>query len=103
MTVRMYKTLLRRVQRLSQHRIIRIALGAAAVEGRLLGYIERRAALQALDQVGIGDERFSEGDQVGRPRREYFGGELEIIAVVGDIGPFETLAQGGVVERRDVA
>src|SRR5437879_11053192 len=44
--------LLRRVQRLVECRIVGVALGAAAVESRLVRHVERRAALQALDQVG---------------------------------------------------
>src|ERR1700687_4345842 len=54
---------LRRVQRFAQRRIIGVALGAAAVEGCLVRHIERRTALQPLDQIGVGDERFSERDQ----------------------------------------
>src|ERR1700736_3383669 len=97
------RSLLRGVQRLAQYRIIRVALGAAAVEGRLVRRIERGAALEALDQIGIGEERFSECDQVGLISREHFGREFEIIAVVGDVSLLETLAQAAVVERRDVA
>jgi hypothetical protein len=41
------------VERFPQRRIIGVALGAAAVEGRLVRRVERRAALQALDQIGI--------------------------------------------------
>src|ERR1700738_249429 len=97
------RSLLRGVQRLAQHRIIRIALGAAAIERRLVRRIERGTALEALDQIGIGEERFSECDQVGLVGRKYFGREFEIIAVVGDVSLLETLAQGSVVEWRDVA
>src|SRR5262249_51308697 len=43
-------SLLRRFRRLGQRRIVRISLGAAAIEGRLVPFIERRAALQPLDQ-----------------------------------------------------
>src|SRR5260370_40445442 len=49
--------LLRRVERFVQGGIVGVALGVAAVEGCLVRHVERRAALQALDQVGIGDER----------------------------------------------
>jgi hypothetical protein len=94
---------LRRVQRLVQGGIVGVALGAAAVERRLVRHVERRAALQALDQVGIGDERFAERDQVGGIRRQHLAREFEVIAVVGDIGAAETLAQRAVVERRDIA
>src|SRR3981081_3477091 len=95
--------LLRGVQRLAQHRIIRIALGAAAIEGRLVRRIERGTALEALDQIGIGEERFSECDQVSLGGGEPLWGEFEIMAVVGDVSLLETLAQAAVVERRDVA
>src|SRR6202158_4482172 len=95
--------LLRRAQRFAQDAIVGVALGTAAVERRLVRRVERRAALQALDQVGGGAGRFSERDQIGRVGDEHLVGEFEIIAVVGDIGPFEALAQGAVVERRDVA
>src|SRR6202030_3041219 len=49
-------SLLRRIQRVVERRVVRIALGAAAVEGGLVGCIERRALFQPLDQIGIGDE-----------------------------------------------
>src|SRR5258708_4894752 len=95
-------SLLRRLRSL-QRRIIRIALRPAAVERRLVPLAERRALLQALDQIGVRDERLSERDEVGLVRREHLGREFEIVAVVGDIGAFEALAQTAVVDRRDVA
>src|SRR5712675_189394 len=95
--------LLRGVQRLAQRGIIRVALGAAAIEGRLVRRIERGTALEALDQIGIGEERFSECDQIGLISGEHLGGEFEIIAIVGDISALKTLAQRTIVERRDVA
>ena len=57
-------SLLRRVGRF-QRRIVRVSLGAAAIERRLIGRVERRASLEAFDQIGIGNEQFSERDQVG--------------------------------------
>src|ERR1700722_20790736 len=95
--------LLRGVQRFAEHRIIGVALGAAAIERRLVRRVERRAASESLDQIGIGDERLSERDQVGLVGRERLGGQREIIAIVGDIGALEAFAQRTVVERRDVA
>src|SRR6266581_9206245 len=95
-------SLLRRLRSL-QRRIIRIALRPAAVERRLVPLVERRALLQALDQIGVRDERLSERDQVGRARREHLGRAFEVIAVVGDISALEALAQTAVVERRDIA
>jgi hypothetical protein len=64
MTVKERNNLLRRVGGF-QRRIIRVSLGTAAIERRLVGCVERRAALEAFDQIGIGDEQFSERDQVG--------------------------------------
>src|SRR5450631_1318716 len=58
-------SLLRRLHGFAQRRIIRIALGAAAVECRLVRRIQWGAALEALDQIGVGDEQLSECDQVG--------------------------------------
>src|SRR3954470_22201048 len=52
MTVR-ESALLRRL-RLRQRRIVRVPLGAAAVERRLVEVVQRRALLQALDEVGVG-------------------------------------------------
>src|SRR4051794_30640493 len=40
---------LRPLERIPQHRIIRIALAPAAIERRLVPLVQRRAALQALD------------------------------------------------------
>src|SRR5580693_10538819 len=48
--------LLRRLRSL-QRRIIRISLGAPAVERRLVPLVQRRAASQPLDQIGIRNER----------------------------------------------
>ena len=79
--------------RLRQRRIVRVSLGAAAIERRLVGCVQRCALLQPLDQVGVGDERLSERDQVGRIGIELLVGEFEVIAVVGDIGLLEPLAQ----------
>jgi hypothetical protein len=45
--------LLRRVQCLAQGRIVRVALGAAAVERRLVKGVERRTGLEPLDQIRI--------------------------------------------------
>ena len=87
------RALLRRLRR-SQRRIIRIPLGAAAVERRLVRRVQRRALLQAFDQIGVRDERLSERDQIGRVGIEHLVREIEIIAVVGDIGLLEALAQG---------
>src|ERR1700730_1122375 len=36
-----------------QRRIIRISLGVAAVERCLVGCVERRAAFEAFDQIGV--------------------------------------------------
>src|SRR5713226_5943167 len=44
-----YSFLLRRVQRFAERRIVGVALGAAAVERRLVRRVQRRAALEALD------------------------------------------------------
>src|SRR5258705_10885666 len=95
-------SLLRRLRSL-QRRIIRISLRPAAVERRLVPLVERRALLQALDQIGVRDERLSECDEVSLARREHLGREFEGIAVVGDIGAFEALAQPPIVERAEVA
>ena len=59
--------------------------------------------LQPLDQIGVGDERLAEGDEIGRVRVQHLGGEIEVVAVVGDVGAGEALAQARIVERGDVA
>src|SRR6201982_190093 len=69
-------TLLRRVERFAECRVIRIALGAAAVEGVLVVGVERRAGLEAFDQIGIGDERLAERDQVSLVGGQYLGRQL---------------------------
>src|SRR5690349_5055525 len=43
-----------------ERRVVRVALGAAAVEGVLVPVVQRRALLQALDQVGVRNERLAE-------------------------------------------
>ena len=86
-----------------ERRIIRVALCAAAVERRLVPRVQRRALLQAFDQVGVGNERFSKRDQVGGVGLEHLVRQIEIIAVVGDIGAAKALAQACIVERRDIA
>ncbi len=80
-----------------------VALGAAAIERRLVGIVEWRAGLQALDQIRIRDERLAERDQVSSVRFENLAGECEIEAVIGDMACPEALAQAGIVERCDVA
>src|SRR5436190_19116900 len=80
--------LLRRFRR-RQRRIVRISLGAAAVERVLVPRVQRRALLEALDEVGVGDEGFSKRDQIGRVGVELPVGELEVVTIVGDIGLLE--------------
>ncbi len=58
---------------------------------------------QPLDEIGIGNERLAEGDEVGAAFAQGLDGEFAGIAVVGDIGAAEGAAQRGVVERRDIA
>ena len=86
-----------------KRRVIRVSPGVAAVEGGLVGRIERRAAPETLDEIGIGNERFPERDQVRFVGRQHPVGEFEVIAIVRDIGAFEAVAQLVIVERHDVA
>src|SRR3954453_4006421 len=58
--------LLRRLDRLAQYRIVGISPGSAAVEGRLVRRIQRRAALQTFGEIRVGDVELAERDQVGR-------------------------------------
>src|SRR5437763_1215073 len=75
--------LLRRQRvRLAEHRIIGVALGTTAIKGRLIERVQRRAAVETLDQVRIGDEQLAERNQIGLVRRKRFVGEGEMIAVV---------------------
>ena len=61
-----------------------------------------RPEAQALDEIGIGDERPAEGDEVGAPLGQRFDREFAGVAVVGDIGAGEGAAQRGIVEGREV-
>src|SRR3546814_4206685 len=57
-----------------QRRIIGIALGIAAVEGRTVPGVERSAQADSFDQVGIGDERTPKGDRVRQPLAHFLLG-----------------------------
>src|SRR3546814_168160 len=48
-----------------ERRIIRITLGAAAIEGGAVRLGERRLAAQAGDEIRIADEGAAEGDEIG--------------------------------------
>src|SRR5690606_35936640 len=47
-----------------QRRVVSVTLGATAVKGGAIGGVERRAAAQALHQIGVGDERSAKGHNV---------------------------------------
>src|ERR1700722_9952776 len=78
--------------------IIGVSLGAAAVEGGVVERIERRAALEALDEIGIGNEQFPERNQVGFVGRQHLVGEFEAIAVVGVVGALEAVRHAAIAE-----
>ena len=45
-----------------QYRIIGIALGSCAIEGRGVGLVEWRVHFEAGDQIGVGDRELAIGD-----------------------------------------
>jgi hypothetical protein len=47
-----------------ERRIIRVALGAAAIEGCLIRLIQGSVVHQPAHEIRIGDERFAEADQI---------------------------------------
>lgn len=59
--------------------------------------------MQSFDEIRIGDERASEGDQIclamGPMRRR----KVEVIAIIGDICPAEAAAERSVFEGCDLA
>src|SRR3546814_1290389 len=66
--------------------------------------VQRGLFAQAAYQVGVGDERFAEGDQVGLARFDVAFGQVGVVVVVGHPGALVAslavgLAQRGVVER----
>src|SRR5215471_10297668 len=83
--------------------IVGVTLGAATIESRLVPRVQGCATSQALDEVGVGDERLSKRDQIGCTRAEHLRRELEVVAVVGNVGAAKALAERGVVEGRDIA
>src|SRR6185312_5729215 len=69
--------------------IIRVARGAASIEGIRLGCVERCCGQEARGQVGVGDEKLAEGDGVRRPGIERFLGTFAGEALVGDVDAAE--------------
>src|SRR5690606_27240446 len=90
---------------LCQRRIIDVAALAAAIERGLVERVQRRVLAQAAHQVGIGDERLAEGDQVGLAALHRAFGQGAVVAVVGHPGALAAGVavgglQRGVVEWR---
>src|ERR1043166_8017875 len=66
--------------RVGQGRIIGEALRLARVERRLIGRIQRGALAVADRQIGIGEKRHAEGDQIRLASRDRCIGSLSVVA-----------------------
>ena len=72
-----------------QERVIGVALLIAAIEGRLVRPIQRRADGEARRQVGVGEERLAEGDEIGGAGgKGHLGADL-VVTAIGDVGAFD--------------
>ena len=75
-----------------QRGVVRVAFGSTAVKRGLDRLVQRRVLGQAGDEIRIGDERASEGEQIrlviGKMRRR----EFEVISIVGDVSLAEAAA-----------
>lgn len=60
-----YSTIHSRGRRCGQCGIVGIAFGTAAVVACRVRRVQRRTAPEALDQIGVGQERLPERDQIG--------------------------------------
>src|SRR3546814_8441257 len=69
--------------------IIGVALGAAAIEGGRIERVQCGAGFEPRDEVRVGDEEAAEGDQVGLAVGQMPVGEIEVIAIIGDLGRSE--------------
>jgi len=49
--------------------VVRIAMRVATIECCRVGFGERRAFLETLDEIGVGDEGAAEGDKIGGAAR----------------------------------
>ena len=76
--------------------VVDVALLAAAVEGAAITGGERCAGLEAVDEVGVRDERCSERDCVRGASLERCLGRVAVVAAVDDDGAAKQRA-----ERRD--
>src|SRR5579863_7933087 len=77
--------------------IIRVARGAAPIEGVGLRRVEDRAGKKACGQVGVGEEELAEGDGVGSACIQRLLGALVGEALVADVDTTE----GGLELRAD--
>ena len=81
-----------------QEGIVGVALFLADVELFVVGLVERRAAAETLDQIGIGQQRAAEGDGICRTAGDGLLRAGEIVAVVEDQIALVDRAQASVVE-----
>ena len=85
----------------AEQRIVGVALVCAAIEGLAVGGIERRVEIEPGYQVGVGDERLAEGDEIGAALCDGFVGACFVEAVIGDDDAAEAALDLLVIEGRD--
>src|SRR5713101_6225803 len=79
--------------RSGERRIIRVALVLAGIERFLIRRVERGLLPVALRQIGIGEERHSEGDEIGFGMVDRGICCLGIKAAIDDVGALEDILQ----------
>lgn len=65
-----------------ERRIIRITLGATAIEGRLVRCIQGHVVSQTTNEIRIGDEGFAESNQIGFAAFDRLQRQTAIVSVV---------------------
>ena len=70
-----------------ERRVIGVALGAAAVEGLLVGRGERGIGLEPFHQIGVGNEGLAEGHEIGRAVLD------RVATLLADVGKVEQEAK----------
>ena len=78
--------------------VVIIALGTASVERFLARRIESRIQTQALREVGIGDEKLTEGNKISLLTLNRVNRAVALIATVGHVGTVENVPEFLIVE-----
>ncbi len=87
----------------AQGGVVGIAFFGAAVEAVHVRRVEFGALLKTLFQVGVGQVGHAEGDEVAVAIIERGLGAFAVVALVGDVGAFEGIAQCAVIDLSPAA